>query len=178
MNREMKIGRLGYLVLATIWLAACQNAPDNVDDSTAGSAAQNALTEILPGTWENVSMKVNVYSADSIPDSSYVFQINDGDWQSIFTVQPPRTFFERDNKYRIEFRDRRDSIISVSRGIWNVIGDTLMMIEEGQTLQGKIKYDKGLLYYIGLRDWDEDGLEDDAYLEVKRKISIGTESSR
>lgn len=173
MNRISNISYLGLVLLALISLQACRNAPDNVDETTT-TAAASALTEILPGTWESVSMKVNVYSADSIPDSTYVFQINDGDWESVFTVQPPRTYFESDNKYRIEYRDRRDSIISVSRGIWNVIGDTLMMIEEDQTMQGKIKYDKGLLYFIGLRDWDEDGMEDDAYLEVKRRVSIGT----
>lgn len=174
MNRVLKIAHFGFFLLAFSLFYACQNTPDNVDETTT-TDAPSALAKILPGTWESVSMKVNVYSADSIPDSSYVFQINDGDWESLFTVQPPRTFFEADNKYRIEYRDRRDSIISVSRGIWNVMGDTLMMIEEDQTLQGKIKYDKGLLYFIGLRDWDEDGMEDDAYLEVKRRVSIGTE---
>lgn len=173
MNRNFNI-RFCTILFTVVLLTACQNAPDNVDEDTA-SDTQSSLAGILPGTWENVSLKVNVYSADNVPDSSYVFRINDGDWESLFTVLPPRTYFESNNKYRIEYRDRRDSIISVSRGIWNVMGDTLMMIEEDQTIQGKIKYDKGLLYYIGLRDWDEDGQEDDAYQEVKRRVSIGTE---
>jgi hypothetical protein len=172
MNRVLPITYPASLFLALFLLSSCGDAPEISEDTAAQE--QSALTEILPGTWENVSMKVNVYSADNVPDSSYIFQVNDGDWENLFRVLPPRTYFEADNKYRIEYRDRRDSIISTSRGIWNVIGDTLMMIEEEQTMQGKIKYDKGLLYFIGLRDWDEDGQEDDAYLEVKRRVSIGT----
>lgn len=120
-------------------------------------------------------MQVNVYSVDSIPDSSYVFRINDGDWETLFSVPPPRTFFEKDNKYRIEYRDKLDGLTSMDRGIWNVMGDTLMMIQPDQTFQYKAKYDKGLLYLIGLRDWDEDGAVDDSYQEVKRRVSIGTD---
>jgi hypothetical protein len=174
MNCKLTVRHFISALFSVAFLAACQNAPDQLEEgsSTEGAAA---LSQILPGTWENVSMKVNVYSANNVADSSYVFQINDGDWENLFTVLPPRTYFETDNKYRIEYRDRRDSIISTSRGVWNVMGDTLMMIEKDQTMQGKIKYDKGLLYFIGLRDWDEDGQEDDAYLEVKRRVSIGTE---
>lgn len=174
MNRNLLVRHFIFVLFSVTLLAACQHTPDELEDdsSTQGTAA---LTQVLPGTWENVSMKVNVYSANNVADSSYVFQINDGDWENLFSVLPPRTYFETDNKYRIEYRDRRDSVISTSRGIWNVSGDTLMMIEEDQTMQGKIKYDKGLLYFIGLRDWDEDGQQDDAYLEVKRRVSIGTE---
>lgn len=174
MNRKVFGNCFLPTLIGLVFLSACQNAPEEITD-TANPGGQTDLAEVLPGTWENVSLKVNVYSADNTADSSYIFQINDGDWVTLFNVLPPRTYFEANNRYRIEYRDRRDSIMSVSRGVWNVMGDTLMMIEENQTLQGKIKYDKGMLFFIGLRDWDEDGAADDAYQDVKRRVSIGTE---
>lgn len=171
MNRK-KIGPFFLLLLTGMLVWACQDSAEGITDETA---ATQKLEEILPGTWEAVSMYVQVNTADGLPDSNFVFRINDGDWMSIFSVSPPHTFFEKDHKYRIEFRDRRDSIMSVSRGMWNVFGDTLMMIEPDQTFQYKVRYDKGLIFFNGLRDWDEDGAEDDNFQEVRRRISIGTE---
>ncbi|MCB0628272.1 MAG: hypothetical protein R2824_14190 [Saprospiraceae bacterium] len=134
-----------------------------------------AYEEILPGTWEAVSMYVEVNSAENVADSNYVFQINEGDWRNVFSVSPPVSYFEKDHKYRIERRDRRDSVMDVSRGIWNIMGDTLMMIESKQSFQYLISYEKGLLYFMGIRDWDGDGEMDDHYQEVRRRVSIGTE---
>lgn len=176
MDRNCSIQYYFLFLLAGLSLMACRNTSEDADpEMVEAGAEENRLREVIPGTWEGVSMKVNVYSANGIADSSFVFQVNDGDWENLFSVLPPRTYFERNNKYRIEYRDRRDSVMSTSRGIWNVMGDTLMMIEPDQTQQYQVRYDKGMLFFIGQRDWDEDGVEDDAYQEVKRRVSIGTE---
>jgi hypothetical protein len=161
---------LAFLLLACTFFACQETSGD-----TAGETEIPDYEELLPGTWEAVSMYVEVNSADNVTDSNYVFRINDGDWQNVFSVAPPLTYFERDHKYRIERRDRNEEVMDVSRGIWNVIGDTLMMIESNQSFQYVIDYEKGMLYFMGIRDWDDDGEMDDPYQEVRRRVSIGTE---
>jgi len=169
MNRKTTTYPFFLLVLFTILWGACQNtdAPSEEEEAINVEA-------LIPGTWEAVSMYVEVNSVNGEVDSNYIFRINDGDWASLYNVSPPRTFFEKDHKYRVEFRDQRDSIMDMSQGIWNVVGDTLMMIERNNTFQYKVSEDKGLIFFRGFRDWDEDGAEDDNYIEVKRRVSIGT----
>jgi len=146
-----------------------------VSDAPGEQQGSPILEEVLPGTWEAVSIYVEVNSAEGKVDSNFVFQINDGDWKKVFSVSPPVTYFQKDHKYRVEYRDRVDSVMSVSRGIWNLMGDTLMMIESDQSFQFLVNYEKGLMYFQGMRDWDDDGAEDDDYQEVKRRVSIGTD---
>lgn len=160
-----------FSLVLIISLFACQ------ETSEATEAEENVASyeTIIPGTWEAVSMYVEVNSAGGVADSNYVFRINEGDWRTVFSVSPPVSYFELDNKYRIEYRDRRDSVMDMSRGIWNVMGDTLTMIEANQSFQYLVSYEKGLLFFQGMRDWDEDGAADDAYQEVRRRVSIGTD---
>lgn len=169
MNRKITTYPFFLLVLSTILWSACQNTDTPQEEEKAIN-----VEALIPGTWEAVSMYVEVNSVNGEVDSNYIFRINDGDWTGLYNVQPPLTFFEKDHKYRVEFRDKRDSIMDMSRGIWNVVGDTLMMIERNNTFQYKVSEDKGLIFFRGFRDWDEDGAEDDNYIEVKRRVSIGT----
>lgn len=156
---------VGSLLLACLACGQVDSDTTDADDTT--------LENLLPGTWEAVSIYVDVQSAMNA-DTSFVFRINDGDWSNIFQVLPPRTYFERDNKYRTEYRDLRDSVMSIDRGMWNVFGDTLMMIEPEVTYQYLVTQKSGLIELSGFRDWDNDGQEDDTYREVKRRVSIGT----
>lgn len=144
-----------------------------VGEGEGTASSKPDFEKLLPGTWEAVSLYVDVQSALN-EDTSFVFRINDGDWRKLFQVLPPRTYFEADNKYRIEYRDLRDSVMSFDRGIWNVLGDTLMMIEPTVTYQYILSEQNGLIELRGMRDWDEDGEEDDEYREVKRRVSIST----
>jgi len=121
----------------------------------------------LPGEWEVESLHVQVNTADNT-DSSYVFEAQRDSWVAQFQVKPFRTYYGEDNKYRIEYRTQYDSIISTSRGIWNVFGDTLWRIEPTATYQYVVKLKPGRLEYKTLVDWDGDGQEDDDYTEVQR----------
>ena len=134
---------------------------------------QKPLTEILPDTWESVTINVRVNSVENMDSTAY-FSIPESDWKDLYMVKPPKVFFEPGNKYRREHRNFQDSIISMSRGMWNVFGDTLMMIEKDATYQYFVKRGNGLVTFSTLMDWDGDGQDDDEYEEVKRKVSIST----
>lgn len=134
---------------------------------------QDNLAAFLPGVWEVSLLQVKVNSVNNNPDSSYTFEANKDNWVAQFQVKPFRTFYESDNKYRIEYRTVYDSLLNMSRGIYNVFGDTLMRIEPNGTYQYIVKRPQpGILEYRSLIDWDGDGKEDDDYLEVQRFLKL------
>lgn len=130
-------------------------------------ATQLDLQTHLPGLWEAELLKVKVNTANNT-DSTYTFEANADNWIQQFQVKPFRTYYQEDNKYRIEHRMLNDSLLNMSRGIWNVFGDTLIRIESNATYQYIVKLEPGRLEYHALVDWDGDGQEDDEYLEVQR----------
>lgn len=130
------------------------------------------LNKELPGTWEAVSVKVKVNSVMNEPDSSTTFEIKEEEWLDRMGVKPVRTYYQTDNKYRQEFRALNDTLLSISRGVWNTFGDTLMMIEPATTYQYTLRLKNGLAEFRALVDWDGDGEEDDDYTGVHRKVSM------
>jgi len=134
------------------------------------------LKKELPGTWESISIKVTINSPDSIPDSTDYLIVEEENWIKVLQIKPIRTYYEIDNKYRSEYRDFRDSIFSITRGIWNVFGDTLLMITPEETYQYQVKIENGLGTFTSFMDWDGDGLQDDEYVGTQRFISKSTEN--
>lgn len=130
------------------------------------------LKEILPGTWETVSIKVTINATDH-PDSTYVFlDISEKDWKKKLGVRPTKTFFETDNlTYRTESYDLQDVLLNTTRGKWFTNGDTLRLISSEATYEYEVTASNGLNTFHCFLDWDEDGAEDDEYIEVQRKIS-------
>lgn len=160
---------LGFII---ILLVACQQ--NNSSDTSEEPPALD-LTSTLPGTWELVSIKVNVNSYENT-DSSFVQEITEEQWEKIFYVKPARTYFELDNKYRRAHIDMGENVMSEARGMWNVFNDTLMMIEPDATYQYIVRQQpNGLLQFSAVLDWDSDGQEDDEYLGIQRYISRTTE---
>jgi hypothetical protein len=152
--------------------AACQSGTEKEDGQSEAPAVD--LEEVLPGTWESVSLRVEVNSAQG-QDTSYVFEVKEEEWVRRLGMKPVKTYYLPEKKYRQEFTNRSDSLVNTSRGIWNVFGDTLMMIAPDATYQYTVKVENGLAEYRTLMDWDGDGAVDDAYLGRQRQISRGVE---
>lgn len=155
------------MIIALFFLhTACQqeNAKEQTDGEISG------LQTSLPGTWEAVSIHVDIPTVDSTAYDS-VFTVSEEYWVTKFQIKPVITIFQPDNKYRQEFRNGQDSILNEVKGIWNVFGDTLMLIEPNSTNTYIVDINKGLATYNALVDWDGDGASDDAYRAVHRKIS-------
>jgi len=165
-NRLMRPLLILFFLSLFMLLHSCQSG-----DKEAGTPPPDLKKE-LPGTWEAVSVKVQVNSAMNKPDSSATFEIKEEEWLDRMGVQPVRTYYQTDNKYRQEFRALNDTLLSISRGVWNTFGDTLMMIEPTTTYQYTISLKNGLAEFRALVDWDGDGEEDDDYMGVHRKVSM------
>lgn len=165
----MKIRLLWVAIVAMTLGTGCAN---NVQSEE--NPATPALGEALPGTWEAISLEVQVNTFQN-SDSAFVFAIKEENWESTLGVKPKRTVFQLDNKFRSEFRALNDSIIDLQRGIWNVFGDTLMMIESDATVQYEVNLRSGVADFRSMIDWDGDGQPDDEMLEIYRYIGKGTE---
>jgi len=166
--------RFIVVFLLFIGLLSCESGSTTNDGSSAEAEEVVDLKKALPGTWESVSLKVTINSLQN-SDSSYVFQVEEENWERKLGVRPVKYFYTPDQKFRRVHYDARDSITEVTRGIWNVFGDTLMMIAEDATYQYEVSLKNGLSEYRTYLDWDGDGEEDDEYIGVQRLIGIGTE---
>ena len=158
--------RINFAVVMILLLGSLLSCSDNEQQD----AEQQDLKEALPGTWEAISVRVVVNSAEGT-DSSYVFEVTEEEWVRRLGMKPIRTVYKPDNKYRQDFINRYDSVLNSGRGIWNVFGDTLMMIEPDATYQYEVTLKSGKAEYRSLMDWDGDGAADDEYLGIQRLIS-------
>ncbi|MBR9921717.1 MAG: hypothetical protein GYB31_12835 [Bacteroidetes bacterium] len=126
------------------------------------------LDSLLPGTWENISLEVVVNSFNNT-DSSYSILVPRGEWEAKLGIKPIRTTYETNNTYRSEYRDLKDSLVQTTRGIWNVFGDTLMLIESDATYEYLVRARKSAVEFTAILDWDGDGREDDLYKGIQAK---------
>jgi len=157
-------------MFALMLLSACRGE----QNESSESEQKPDLKKELPGTWEMVSLRVDINSFDN-RDTTVVFEIKEAEWEKAYRVKPSRTYFEMDNQYRQEFRSVVDTLISENRGMWNTFGDTLMLIEPDTSYRYIIGIERGLAEFRSTVDWDGDGQEDDDYLGIHRRVSRSTE---
>lgn len=153
----------GLLVL--LFSACQQNAGQE-----APAEPKESLYQRLAGTWETTYIKVDVRSADNQPDSSYLFEVEEGEWERLYRIKPHRTYFSTDSTFRTVHRGLPGDVMSEDRGLWNTFGDTLMMIQPTQTTQFKVAFRDGKAHFVGLTDFDNDGQADDSYYAIHRFI--------
>lgn len=154
---------LGALLLL---LSSCQSETK----SRASTEPEASLYDRMTGTWETTYLKVDVRSAENQPDSSYLFEVQEGEWERIYRVKPYRTYFSPDSTFRTVHRGIPGDIMSEDRGLWNTFGDTLMLIQPTQTAQFKVAFRDGKAHFVGLVDFDNDGEADDSYYAIRRFI--------
>jgi len=128
------------------------------------------LDSLLPGTWQHEKMQIwiNELSPD---DSSYVITIEAEDWQDKLRIQPTEVTFFPDHKFQRFTKDLQEITKDSAKGIWNVFGDTsLLFVERNATYQYQLQRLGDQLQLQTHLDWDGDGLEDDSYLLIMRKL--------
>ncbi len=151
------------LALGILALAACRR-------EEKAETPKVDLKAALPGTWEAKYLQIKMPTHNG-SDSIQVFEVSEEYWEAKFFVKPYRTYFSAEQKYHTTHRGLNDVLMGESEGLWNVFGDTLMMIEKDATVQYKVLVDKGLAHFSALLDWDRDGQEDDEYYLIYRLIS-------
>lgn len=171
-KRVMTKASFFIAIISVFLIAACRGEPAGEQESREEAA--KPLSEVLPGAWESVSIRVEVNTAENT-DSSYVFEVREEEWAERLGTRPIRFYFQPDNKYRQEFITLDDKPLSTARGMWNTFGDTLMLIEPNATYQYQVSTGKGLAEFRTMMDWDGDGQEDDSYLGVHRRVSLSAE---
>ena len=162
-----------YLLIALLTLPLLTRC---ADDRTAaeqqdGTSTTTNYREFLPGTWEKIGLRVEVNSFNN-QDSTFTVQVREEDWAKTTQSLPTLTYFLLDNKYRQEFRALNGDTLFVSRGMWNIFGDTLILVEPDTSYQFLLSVNESSNLEMRRQiDWDGDGLEDDDYLEIHRRIS-------
>lgn len=162
------MNKLPFLFLLILFLGCSADSNKQPESNTED------LQTALPGTWESVSLRVDINTAD-YTDTSYVFEVREEEWIQRLGVKPVKTYYKLDNKYEQVFTSLTDTILSTTRGMWNVFGDTLMMVEPNSTYHYEATLEGGLMKLKARLDWDGDGAEDDDYLGVHRRVSSATE---
>lgn len=146
-------------------MAACQSNPST-------SEVQNTpldLKTVLPGTWETIAFQVNINTFQNT-DSTFVMEVKSGEWEAKMQMRPILTEYAVDNRYYIIYNSLKDSLLRTDRGIWNVFGDTLMLISPEATYQYEVLKKDSHLELRSVLDWDGDGVEDDEYIGIQKFI--------
>lgn len=157
-----------YLLLLScslLLLISCQNE----QSETEATEAKPALDSLLVGNWESVSLRVEIPSINGSEEDEQIL-VPAGAWVEQLGMQPIRTEYLPNNTYLVEFRNAEDSLFQTDRGLWNLFGDTLMLIEAEATYQYLIRMKGDYLEYKATLDWDGDGEEDDYYESIHKKV--------
>lgn len=157
-----------HLLICTLGLfafLACKREPGKAPETKAPD-----LKTVLPGTWAATYLNVKMPTYQS-GDTTEVFEASEEYWEAKYQVKPYRTYYGDDKKFHTVFRGVRGDVFGEAKGIWNVFGDTLMMIEPKKTVQYKVLIDKGMAHFSAVLDWDQDGKEDDEFYAIFRQVS-------
>jgi hypothetical protein len=122
----------------------------------------------LAGTWESSAFRVTINTANN-SDSTYQDAISEDEWASRMKMKPIESYFQQDNKYIAEYRNLGDSLVRRHRGIWNIFGDSLVIIEPDAIYQYTLSREGDRVLFKSMVDWDGDGKEDDEYIGIYKK---------
>ncbi|HMO40041.1 MAG TPA: hypothetical protein PKC76_15740 [Saprospiraceae bacterium] len=151
-----------WLYGALLCLGACQTR-------SATEQETPTLQEALPGVWATIAFRVTLNATDSsaVPE---VFEVPENEWEVRLGMRPIMTYYDLDHRYRMEYRNSADSLTRLTRGLWNVFGDTLMLIAPDATYQYEVKVAGKRATFRCLLDWDGDGKENDEYIGIQEFI--------
>ncbi len=139
-------------------------------DSLVEENYLSQLEQDLIGVWVNESMRVWVRSYNH-SDTSFIVDINEENWDLKMTIKPITTTINADGTYSSEFRNSFDSLIYIPEGTWLLDGDSLIMEDRQDTYKYQVFVDGNRAEFRSIVDWDGDGVADDEYFGVQRKIA-------
>jgi hypothetical protein len=139
-------------------------------DSLVEENYLSQLEQDLIGVWVNESMRVWVRSYNH-SDTSFIVDINEENWDLKMTIKPITTTINADGTYSSEFRNSFDSLIYIPEGTWLLDGDSLIMEDRQDTYKYQVFVDGNRAEFRSIVDWDGDGVVDDEYFGVQRKIA-------
>jgi len=167
------------LLFVAVLYSACvsgqkENREDSIpEESTMLELQEDYLSELeraFVGEWQNVSMRIKVWSYNQ-SDTSFIVDINEDNWDLKMTVKPIITTVYEDGTYTSEFRNSFDSLIYQPKGTWLIDGDSLIMEDHQAVYRYQIFIDGDVAEFNSIIDWDGDGELDDEYFGVQKKMN-------
>ncbi|MDH3710475.1 MAG: hypothetical protein OER04_11335 [Cyclobacteriaceae bacterium] len=132
------------------------------------TSQQEPLPETIQGKWSNIDLSVIIQTQNN-EDTSITFKVSPGEWEQILHIKPILTEYYEDGSYRSEYRNLNDSLIRVAQGSWEMVGDSLQLLEEQVAARYYLRIQGDTATFTGYLDWDQDGKRDDLYLGRQRR---------
>ncbi len=146
-------------ILLFIIMGACSIA-DQENSEDAGKYSANDIV----GSWCNLSMKVTYLNSDS------VFNVPEGQWEEILRIKPIRTTYLKDSSFLSEYFKLDGSPLFTSSGTWYIKNDSLSLFSNGSVSTYKFSMDKNIGRFVGIIDWNEDGIRNEIYDGKQKKL--------
>ena len=129
------------------------------------------LAKDLVGEWRNVYVKIIVHHQGS---PNITMEADSTNWDSRMRIKPIRTHFKEDGTFYSEYFNLKDSLVRKTSGNWTVNDDLLTMTQilpEKSVLKLHVKISVDHAIFIGVIDFDGEGIENDEYFGIQRKFS-------
>jgi hypothetical protein len=168
-----------YFVCILLLLAACGEAPkaEKKTEPTfslpQGPLVDDALTNIIIGTWESHSLSITMPTHGSSDTTAFV-RITPENWREEVGYEPIKTYFLANGEYYAEYFNLNGELMNRPRGYWGVDRNVLMYDEQEPTpnrfFQEVMYLEKDLFQFSFTMDYDGDGEADDKAVGVSRKL--------
>ena len=162
------ISRITTIAIYLTLIISCQSSNEKQANSEEPKEIESLEKAIL-GTWENVSLSVTVHSVNNT-DSTKKVNIPRSEWEEKLKIKPIQTTYLEDGTFTSEYRDLNDSLVNKNEGLWAVAGDSLALTSDEVTTKYWAECKNDTAVFTGYLDWDGDGLADDLYKGVQRKL--------
>lgn len=123
----------------------------------------------IVGVWEYTSLNVKVNSPDNESGEAEYFFLAEN-WPKELGITPILTRINDDGTWTNEFYVMPDSTPQKLLGNWEVVRDSIFFKQDGMTTAYSFNIKNNILTFKGLTDFDQDGMKDDDYKGVQKKI--------
>lgn len=129
------------------------------------------LKEIMPGTWEILSVKTTCPTHRGSDTTRHV-EIPQGKWREIMKIAPILLTYKRNGSFFSEYRTVNDSLFFIAEGTWDAKNDSIYITQgkKNITYAYQVQLNGNTARIIGKIDWDEDGEKDDIYDKIQKKV--------
>ncbi|MFT7587999.1 MAG: hypothetical protein ACI959_000205 [Limisphaerales bacterium] len=144
--------------------------------SNSSTKSANINPKRFIGEWESISLEIRVNSYDGIADSTLIITADSSNWTEILNMLPIRTVFQPDHSYYATYRNPDSTIQSKTSGYFELKGADSMIIHKELPYPETIRHtwfrkDDSTYGFIGVLDFDQDGIADDEMFALNRRIA-------
>lgn len=102
-------------------------------------------------------MKITYLDLDS------VYEVPEGQWEDILKIKPIVTTYDSDSSFSSIYYGLDGKELFTSSGSWFVQKDSLYLESNGQTTSYQLSIEDKVGRFVGILDWNEDGIRRELY---------------